>query len=200
VPLSTVYHRVADVLKRENELKKKKPYIDQLNAFYQSPFNLTSTTQALELPTPQTDSQSSSASTRLRVSVLQSEVKALTLRLQLQRDQLRRKSSKICNYEKIIKKLRENQFALMSEMEEVVTENLHLKENVKDLKDRTSELEKEVELNAARNEPIVTKHPNGHFSNEVKECVFQLLDRNVSTGQIAPVMRSVLKFGNVLSR
>jgi hypothetical protein len=43
---------------------------------------------------------------------------------------------------------------------------------------------------------ILTKDDSGHY-NSLKQCIFKLLDRNVSTSQIPHVMQTVLNFAGV---
>ena len=46
----------------------------------------------------------------------------------------------------------------------------------------------------------MTKNDNGHFTDELKECVFALLTHNVSTSQVSCVIEDVLKLAGLVAR
>ena len=46
----------------------------------------------------------------------------------------------------------------------------------------------------------MTKNDNGHFTDELKECVFALLTHNVSTSQVSRVIEDVLKLAGLVAR
>ena len=47
---------------------------------------------------------------------------------------------------------------------------------------------------------MMTKNDNGHYTDELKECVFALLTHNVSTSQVSRVIEDVLKLAGLVAR
>jgi hypothetical protein len=140
-------------------------------------------------------------SDQVTVRRLRSEVASLKIRMTLHRNADRRKSSKLTHAHKRLLVLERVCDAKEHENERLYGELSILKNELSDWKRKAEELEEELE-NCKREERepckvITTKHQGGHFTNEVKECTFKLLDCNVSTGQIAPVMQAVLQFAGV---
>eukprot|EP00057_Strongylocentrotus_purpuratus_P007736 XP_011662210.1 PREDICTED: uncharacterized protein LOC105437383 [Strongylocentrotus purpuratus] len=69
-------------------------------------------------------------------------------------------------------------------MNELITEK-------KNLKDENEWLREMVQ------DTVPTKDSSGQYTNEMKQCVFALLNHNVPSGKIGPVIESVLKLGGL---
>jgi chromosome segregation ATPase len=169
-PHATIYRRINKILSRENFLKKRKPYESELVEFYQLPFD------NHHVPQIETTSLESR-----QIKALKSRARVMDMKLKSQRAELRRKSSSISHQQGKLQKMEENEKRMKSEMMKMEHEIVRLEETMLELRRKMSELESEIQQQSG--DTIVISKKGGQFTNSVKECVFKLLDCNVSTGQ-----------------
>jgi hypothetical protein len=182
----SMYSKVKRLKNKVSMLKKTMAKQGTLDALLRASF----------FPAPPISEQA--ASHRSGEARLRSQHSALKLRLKIQRAELRRKGSQSSFYFRKICKLEANEVQLKKKIRELEEEHLSLMEKLSSQQQRLAAAEGAVELlKADEDHHITTKASNGHFTNQVKECVFHLLDCNVSTGQVAGVMESVLNFAEV---
>jgi hypothetical protein len=179
---SAIRHKIDRLGNKVKMLKKTKAKAQDLQDYLGSPFF-------------QNSNNSSSVGEAMKR--LNSKLNAMKLRLQIQRAELRRKGSRLSYCWKRIQQLERSQSSLKEEINKLLDEKTGLEGDLSAYKGKIADMEAQLELKTEETtRRIETKKLGGH-TNATKECVFQLLDLNVSTGHIAPVMECVLRFANV---
>ena len=128
---------------------------------------------------------------------IQSRNKVLETRIARKNKELKRKSSQITHLIKKNSKLEEKLIKRRSTVKEIKTKCEDMKEMVENTEQKLKDTVDENEwLREMVQNDLVTKDNGGNFTVQMKDCVCQLLSCNVSTGQIPPVVESVLKLAS----
>jgi regulator of replication initiation timing len=178
---SSLHNKVKRLKGKVRDLQKTKKKKTQLEELLEEPFFHIAT-----------------STRRPEAANLKAQIVSLKLRLQVQRAELRRKSSKISFCWKKIRKQEENEALLKQKIATLEEENLHLHVEFNQQRKRLSDVEDLVDFQNNDGHRVQMKQENGYFTNATKECVFKLLDCNVSTGQVGPVMESVMTFAHCI--
>ena len=121
------------------------------------------------------------------------ENNVLLQRIKTKNTQLKRNGSEITHLKKKNAKLMEQVHAFQNQSKQleacIVSQKDSMQQQSRQINDTIAENDW---LREMAGEVVCTKNDKGHFTDNMKQCVFDLLNHNVPTGQIAPVINAVM--------